>query len=54
MSEWFHHACPTCKVPKGQRCRTLTTGRVTDVHVDRVPDLAGLPNVIELDGRRRS
>ena len=27
--------CPACHVEAGARCRTLTTNRSTDVHLDR-------------------
>jgi hypothetical protein len=29
---WEFVDCPTCPAKTGQKCRTLTTGRVTDTH----------------------
>jgi hypothetical protein len=32
----FTVACPKCSAAARQRCRTVTTGRVTDTHVARM------------------
>lgn len=32
---WDEVDCPTCGQLAGQRCRTLSTGRVTDTHAAR-------------------
>lgn len=31
----FNVQCPVCEQPRGFACRTLKTGRVTDVHLPR-------------------
>lgn len=40
MTEALTVACPTCHAAPEQRCRTLTTGRTTDVHSARWLELA--------------
>lgn len=35
MLSWQALDCPTCDAKKGERCRTLATGRPTDTHMDR-------------------
>lgn len=32
MRAWEAVDCPTCPAKTGQKCRTLTTSRVTDTH----------------------
>lgn len=36
MLSWMAIDCPSCPAKKGQRCRTLTTNRVTDTHILRM------------------
>ncbi|WP_420093446.1 zinc finger domain-containing protein [Mycolicibacter kumamotonensis] len=33
---WERVACPVCKQPVGEKCRTLKTGRLTDTHIPRL------------------
>lgn len=32
---WLANPCPKCGAKAGERCRSLTTRRVTDTHVAR-------------------
>jgi hypothetical protein len=36
MWSWQVLDCPVCAQPKGSKCRTLKTGRVTDTHIARI------------------
>lgn len=36
MLSWNEVDCPTCPAKKGQKCRTMTTGKSTDSHVLRM------------------
>ncbi len=36
MPPRYNWPCPTCKAPAGERCRSLTTNRVTDTHMARL------------------
>jgi hypothetical protein len=46
MNEYFtSKPCPTCKAPKGERCRT-TEGKKTDTHNARFSGVANRRNVM--------
>ena len=52
--DWAHVACPVCHQPAKNRCRTKTTGRVTDAHSARLqlayprnPLDSSLPNWVD-------
>lgn len=36
-SAQYDRLCTVCWAEPGQPCRTRTTGRVTDTHLDRIP-----------------
>jgi hypothetical protein len=54
--DWARYACPTCGAPVDWRCRTLTTGRVTDAHATRrdLPTVERLQRERDNQARRRT
>lgn len=42
MLSWQAIDCPKCGAKKGDRCRSLTTNRVTDTHVARIDAYADI------------